>query len=115
MESRVLRRTSKEKVDVMGAAKTVGRFALTVLNAQEEFGIKRGRHQPRHARAWIAQTILAKKPAIDERQVDKIPRVRMRRIEAPELGEVLAAFDLKVPRQRHGFEEGLLGFDGRFA
>src|SRR5262245_22054332 len=90
-------------------------LALTVLNRQKQFGIKRRGDQPRNARPRIAQAICTEKTPVDQWLIDKVPAVWMRRIKPAKLREELPGLDLQVPRQRHGFQIGLFGLDAGFA
>ena len=61
-----------------------------------------------------AQAVGPEQPTVDERVVGEIPGVRMRRINASEGGEKLAALELQTPRQIGRLHERFLDFDLRF-
>src|SRR5437870_1437455 len=92
-------------------AKAEGGPALAVLDGEKQFRVKRCWHQPRQAGTGAAQPVFSQEAPIDQRLIDKIPRMRMRWIETAELGEELTGLDLHVPGQRHGFQVRLLRLD----
>src|SRR5688572_26980929 len=69
------------------AAETGSGFAVAVLNTQRQLRVKRRRHEPRDTRSRIAQTIRAEETRVHQRLIHERPRVRMLRIESPEIRE----------------------------
>src|SRR5687767_3080785 len=93
-----------------GTAKAGGRFALAVLNTEEQLRIEWRRCQPGEPRARITQAIGPEETSARQRGIYESPRMRMCRIVPAEFSEVLAAADLKVSRQRHRFQVSLFQF-----
>src|SRR5687768_7288245 len=97
------------------AAKTRRGFAVAVLYAERQLGVKRRWHEPRESRAGIAEAIAAEEASVHKRRVYKGPTVRVRGIVPPELGEILAGAQLQVSGQGNCFAKCLFQFQKRLA
>ncbi len=88
-----------------------GLALVGVLHAELQLGVPGQRAQPGESRARGAQTVAAEHAGVDDRLIDPIPRVRMGRVDAAELGEEVAALQLQIRGQRRGREVRLLELD----
>ena len=82
-------------------------LAARVLEARED-PQRHAWHEPRHPRALPAPSVAAEGATEDHRLVQELPRVRMHRVRATELGQELADLDLEAAREGRGEGIGLL-------
>src|SRR5439155_14078370 len=87
------------------------RAAAPILRRKDQLRIPRYPQRPASLRANAAQSIRSQKEAVDQRIIDKIPSIRMNRIEPAEGGKELPAFQLEIERQVRRLHECFLYFD----
>jgi hypothetical protein len=78
------------------AAKTMGRLARAVLHAEKNLRVEWRRREPRETRTRVAQPVGTEEVRCGERGVREVPRVRVLRVGAPKLGEILASAKLEI-------------------